>query len=98
MLLLLFFRRLVSVEVIPPGDGSTGLGEGRSQKGTGLNPAGPALAKTQGHWGTLGWRGMWLVLPHRGTARPRRLHEVTDNGISGEVKIGKIGSQGSSLC
>lgn len=43
--------------MIPPGNGSTGLWEGRSypalqpKKGTGLNPAGPALAKPHGHWG-----------------------------------------------
>lgn len=60
-----FFRRLGRVEVIPPGNGSTGL-LGREElpcsKGTGLNLAGPALAKPQGHRGTRSLRGMWLIL------------------------------------
>lgn len=67
-----FFGRLESVEVIPLGDGSTGLWEGRSyparqpKRNPGLNPAGPALAKPRGHRGTLGLRGTWLVLPALG--------------------------------
>lgn len=67
-----FFGRLESVEVIPPGDGSTGLWEGRSyparqpKRNPGLNPTGPALAKLCGHRGTLGLRGTWLVLPALG--------------------------------
>lgn len=46
-----FFRLLESVKLISPGNGSTGLCEGRSyracqwKRNTGLNPAGPALAK-----------------------------------------------------
>lgn len=54
------------------GAGATGLWEGRSyparqpKRNTGLNPAGPALGKPRGHRGTLGLRGMWLVLPTLG--------------------------------
>lgn len=59
--------------------------------------------------GSLGSSEVWLVLPTRHAVRyytdptppmlilARFSHEVKDNGISGEVKIGKIGSQGSSL-
>lgn len=107
MLLLLSSRRLERVEVIPPGNGSTGLWEGRSysahqpKKGTGLNPAGPALAKPQGHQKTLRSRGMWLILSTLGVQHgPSSAHlarvprEMTDSGISAE---GKLGSQGSPL-
>lgn len=71
-----FFRLLESVKLIPLGNGSTGLWEGRSyhacqwKRNTGLNPAGnPALATPPPKAkGSLGSSEMWLVLPTRHAA------------------------------
>lgn len=62
-----FFRRLERVEVIPPGNGSTGLWEGRSYparqpKRNWAKSSRPCSGKTPRTLGTLGSRGMRLIL------------------------------------
>lgn len=64
------------------------------QKGTGLNPAGPALAKPHGHWGPSARGGWGWFYPRWGSAQPQ---QVTEREIPGEVKTGKSRSQGSPL-
>lgn len=101
-----FFRRLERVEVIPPGNGSTGLWEGRSYpahqpKRNWAKSSRPCSGKTPGTRGTLGWRGMRLILSTLGfgtaSARPGE-GQVTESGVPGGAKIGKSRSQGSPLC
>lgn len=103
-----FFRRLERVEVDPTGEWLyRALGREElpcspaKKKGTGLIVAGLALAKPQGQRGTLSSRGMWFILstlgfsmalapPALSLARVPR--ELTDKGISAEVKIRSQGS------
>lgn len=70
-----FFRRLERVEVIPPGNGSTGLWEGRSYpahqpKRNWARSSRPCSGKTPGTLGTLGWRGWGWFYPRWGSAQP----------------------------
>lgn len=86
----------------PTGNGSTGLWEGRSgarrPKRNWAKSGRPCSGKTPKDTEGPSARGGCGSFYHtRGTAWPRHLREVTDNGISGEVKIGKISSQDSSL-